>query len=355
MKKTLSIALVAAMTLSAIGMTAFAETKYNGGGEGDKIDKLSATIKIADAKEFTKMDLDGDGKVTAEEALDYSYSNLNTPTKTFKTWAATSGAASATAAKPVTPGQTVSDAERLKKDATIATSGSKFPVEVKTWAIYTYTTDDNAIKENMKNLGNKDTSLEDKLAELDKQYNADGKNAYDADKTDVEGRVTVKRYTKDETKNNLAGDMDDFFTHAAEVAGVSKSKDDDGVKTWVFDVKMVNGEKLYAGKNQRVCLTLAGVSEDADLNKFGVSVYHIKGWCSAEKIKKVYTKGNKVYFWNDEFSPYVVSLGDGVASTGAADASNPSTGDFSAVPVALLAAAALGATGFVAYKKRKAE
>ena len=118
---------------------------------------------------------------------------------------------------------------------------------------------------------------------------------------------------------------------------------------------MAADNKLYAGKNQRVTFELDGVDGGADLAKFGVSVYHIVDWCKAVKVKNVYTSGNKVYIWVDSFSPYVVTLGDGTASTGAADASNPSTGDFSAVPVALLAAAALGATGFVAYKKRKAE
>ena len=233
MKKTLSIALVAAMTLSAVGMTAFAGVKYNGNGTPDSIDNLVAEIKIADEKEFKKMDLNGNGEVTYGEALDYNYSDLNTPTKTFKTWASEG---SATAAKGITPGQTVPD--KQEKDVVIATSGNKtWPVEKKVYAIYTITTDDDAIKENMKNLGNKDTSLEDKLAELDKQYNADGKNAYDADKADVEGRVTVKRYKENDTiiaidlKNEPHGkaneekaiwnnsDLDNNWKHVAEVAG----------------------------------------------------------------------------------------------------------------------------------------
>jgi LPXTG-motif cell wall-anchored protein len=347
MKKTLSIALVAAMTLSAVGMSAFAGgVKYNGGGEGDKIEKLYAEIKIEGEEDFIKYDKNHDGKLTYGEALDYNYTDLNTPTKTFRGWVATKDSIAGAKAEITTD----ADKKVIDKEAVIATSGNP-KATVYVAAAYTVTTDDSKIKENMEKINaGKDTSEADKLAELDKKYNADGKNAYGKDKKDVEGAVTIMRHTKKET--DIGGAGENYFNHARKVAGVSE---DDGVKTWVFDVQMLDGQKLYSGKNQRVCLELEGVDGGADLNKFGVTVYHIKDWCKAEKIKNVYTKGNKVYFWNDEFSPYVVSLGDGAASTGAADASNPSTGDFSAVPVALLAAAALGATGFVAYKKRKAE
>ncbi|MBQ4396608.1 MAG: LPXTG cell wall anchor domain-containing protein [Clostridia bacterium] len=338
MKKTLSIALVAAMTLSAVGMSAFAGTDYNAGKVDPSLDKLYAKVDVSDAGKFEELDRDANGEISYEEALNMNYTELNTPTKTFKGWAATQNSAPSSAS--------TSAEKKGNKDLLTAATGVFYVP-----AVYEVTTDDSKIKENMAAMGDNGKSLEDKLAELDKQYNADGNNAYNTEtKKDIAGRATVTRHLKTEDKE---GDgFENYFLHAVKVAGVS---DADGEKTWVFDVKMANKNKLYAGKTQRVCLELDGVDGGADLAKFGVTVYHIKDWCKAVKVKNVYTSGNKVYIWVDDFSPYAVSLGDGAASTGAADASNPSTGDFSAVPVALLAAAALGATGFVAYKKRKAE
>lgn len=404
MKKTLALALVAAMTISMVSMTAFAkDVKYNTQTDVTEPEAVVATVtlKKKDLKEnkdqiigYTAKDDIGPAISKGDEVSLEDYAKLgenqskcepvkgttytitfgdlglkkydNTATKTFFGWvegddssdeAASLDEWSTTGEDPANKDKvlkdnktwtyTVDDTEDLSKNVITDTS----VIKLYFLTVGRTDTDDETIAKNLKaiedkkNGGDAAQKEEDRLAELDKKYNADGKNAYDKEKKDVEGEVTFTE------KKKAADSMDDFYYHAAKVAGVSTDAD----KTWVYDITMKDGQKLYEGKNQRVTLELNGVNKDADLSKFGVKVYHVEGWCKATQIKNVDVKGNKVTFWTNSFSPYVITIGDGVASTGAADASNPSTGDFSAVPVALLAAAALGATGFVAYKKRKAE
>ncbi|MBQ1554868.1 MAG: hypothetical protein IIZ68_05355, partial [Clostridia bacterium] len=141
MKKTLSIALVAAMTLSAVGMTAFAGTSYNAGKTDPSLEKLVAKVDVSSQDKFDELDLNADGVLTYEEALNMNYTELNTPTKTFKGWAATSD---------TDPGAAGTDesAKKGNKDTLTAATGTFYVP-----AIYSVTTDDSKIKENMAAMG----------------------------------------------------------------------------------------------------------------------------------------------------------------------------------------------------------
>ena len=396
MKKTLALALVAAMTISMASMTAFAkDVAYSDENADTWPEKTVATVsltkddmtktktitsyKAKEAISTTAVSKAEGDAVTLEEyaklaenqskcepvesdAWTIKFSDLklktfeNTMTKTFYGWAVGDDANPdgdywKKDKDPKNKDKVVSDDKDFTFVAADFDANDELNTPLKFCTVGRTDTTEEGIAKNLKaiedakNGGDAAQKEKDRLAELDKKYNADGKNAYDKEKKDVEGEVTFTE------KKKAADSMDDFYYHAAKVAGVSTDAD----KTWVYDITMKDGQKLYEGKNQRVTVELNGVNKDADLSKFGVKVYHVEGWCKATQIKNVDVKGNKVTFWTNSFSPYVITIGDGVASTGAADASNPSTGDFSAVPVALLAAAALGATGFVAYKKRKAE
>jgi len=404
MKKTLALALVAAMTISMASMTAFAkEVTYSNEDTTVEVpEQVVATVTLK-KKDFTenkdqivgytaKEDIgpkfvtgatvsledykklgENQSKCEPKKGTTYTikFSDLglkkydNTATKTFFGWAegaddAVDGDYWKKGDDPAKKGDVVKDDKvytleegDFKTDGTLESSGLTKLGGGKFCTVGRTDTDDETIAKNLKaiedakNGGDAAQKEKDRMAELDKQYNADGKNGYD--KTTKEDKELQGK--ADQKKKGATGvGMDDFYTHAANVAGAPV----DETKTWVYDVTLPAGTALYSGKTARTTIALDGVKDSADLSKFGVKVYHIEGWCKATKVKNVDVKGNKVTFWSDSFSPYVITLGDGVASTGA-DASNPSTGDFSAVPVALLAAAALGATGFVAYKKRKAE
>jgi LPXTG-motif cell wall-anchored protein len=411
MKKTLALALVAAMTISMASMTAFAkEVTYSNEktdvkvpeqvvatvtvtGDDVKEEKVPKTYKVKvgqTVKDTGLTNADSEGNVTEGKTISADeYAKLadqqskcevsdwetkyyttfgdlklkkydSTATKTFFGWAEDDGTGAVdgvtwsgitTDAKkdPDKKGSVLKDSDKIYW---VKGTDGKFTSQEFVTVGRTDTDDETIAKnlkaiEDAKNGGDAAQKEKDRLAELDKKYNADGKNGYD--KSTKEDKELQGKYTQ-KKKGDTGVGMDDFYTHAANVAGAPV----DETKTWVYDVTLPDGTALYSGKTARTTIELDGVKDSADLSKFGVKVYHIEGWCKATKVKNVDVKGNKVTFWSDSFSPYVITLGDGVASTGA-DASNPSTGDFSAVPVALLAAAALGATGFVAYKKRKAE
>lgn len=78
-----------------------------------------------------------------------------------------------------------------------------------------------------------------------------------------------------------------------------------------------------------------------------VIVYHL-GDAGTEKLKATVSNG-KVNFTTKSFSPFVITWKPAAASTG-----SPSTGEFSTLPIALLAIASLGTAGFIVFKKRKA-
>lgn len=145
------------------------------------------------------------------------------------------------------------------------------------------------------------------------------------------------------------GGKDDPFTdkeaeHIRKIVGIEDNKDN--VIYYLYQVNVP--KNLLDGKTARITLPVAST---AGLN---VKVYEVVDAYSKKQIKGLNIGEKDVTFWGTETNPYVVVLTPKDADP-ATSTSNPGTGDFSAVPVALLAAAALGATGFVAYKKRKAE
>jgi len=427
MKKTLALALVAAMTISMASMTAFAKTTYNTQTNVKEPDELVATVTLT-PKELAKMNYyqgvkftvvdktavnaipalgasynagdalaendvkthlgetlsglidSGAIKVEADDSsVTVKFGDLNiksltdTPTQVCYGWTdeGTDNQTDANKSK-AQPYWGTDDTEPTHKDkvygnsneVTLKKDGDNYVGYFA--SVGKKLTTDDAIKEHVEEMEKNKKDAEkaadtakknkDKLQELDEKYGAnikdDNTNGYDEQSgkaIDITADKVTRKYFEGEGKTG----MDDFFTHAAKIAGAPAGKDDDGKKTWVYDVTKTAG-KLGEGNTVRVEFNL-GLADDADLSKFTWKVYHIEGWCKATKVKNVEIVGNKLYAWVDSCSPFVVTRGDVNGASTGADASNPSTGDFSAVPVALLAAAALGATGFVAYKKRKAE
>ena len=347
MKKTLALALVAAMAISMASMTAFAKVEYSDEGKTD-VSTITANVTLTDeemAKAFPGKYVYADGKL-------YKYDANKEDKKGDEVEAS---ATDTVAADKVGVTKTYDDTPTMGfegwEDVNMTRAAGTWTGTAHT-KTKTYSTDEEIeehLKEMEKAKKDADTAKDnnDKLQKLDEKYGAntkdDNTNGYDG-KTGKAVKITADA---GERIKKVSDDMSDFANHAIKVAGVT----DDENKTWVFDVKKTDGV-FGEGNTARVEFDLGFT--DADLSKFTWKVYHIEGWCKAEKVKNVEIVGNKLYVWTDKFSPFVVTRGDVNASAGA-DASNPSTGDFSAVPVALLAAAALGATGFVAYKKRKAE
>lgn len=215
---------------------------------------------------------------------------------------------------------------------------------------WTATSDDD-IKNNMKNIEDADSAAAKKakrsaaLAEKDAENSAT--NNVNTGKGVETKAATVGKPTAawDTSAKNV--DVFEAAGHDLKVAGVGDLNKSS--LAWVYDVQAPDG--LISGKNARVTLDLpTGYTTSG----YSVKVWHVQGWCKAERVKNLDIADGDVTFWTNDFSPFVLVLNprDSIAGT---STGNPSTGDFSAVPVAMLAAAALGATGFVAYKKRKAE
>jgi LPXTG-motif cell wall-anchored protein len=418
MKKTLALALVAAMTISMASMTAFAKNLYSpeddkkipeevtaqvvltekefkdkGGvvGEGTKSYKLAAHKKIELSKsqdntgdapvdldpeilailDGTKLrELIADGTIieeTIDGAATIKFEKLglktfeNTATKTFFGWK------DGTYQTPGTcewktdhdPKSTVyKDSDTItmtKKTETI--DGDVYVYYTKDFAtVGRIDTTDEAIAKNLENIENakkdkeKAEANKKDLEKWDEEHNATNnvlKRDNDKDVLDTaEARVT-KMGTKWDNKKAEYWGNDDYCRHAAQVIGLGDDAGD------IYDIYSVEAPKGFLkGKSARITLEPITIKNPGDFN---VTVYHVEGWCKAKKVKDFKIIDNKIVLWGDSFSPYVVVYEAKDAASAGSDASNPSTGDFSAVPVALLAAAALGATGFVAYKKRKAE
>ena len=180
------------------------------------------------------------------------------------------------------------------------------------------------------------------LKEEDKNHNA-------TDNVNTGSGVETKPANVDRKTDPIdpsATDTSEY--HDLQAAGVNVGANE---LAWVYEVTAP--EKFMSStKNARVQLTLP---EGYTTSNYKVTVYHVKGWCSKQKVTGLDVGTYDVAFWANDFSPYVLILTPKGATSTGTSTNNPGTGDFSAVPVALLAAAALGATGFVAYKKRKAE
>ena len=324
-KKIVALALTAAMAISVASTTAFAATVAPGDDQTYVVTPTKA--ELASGVQF--------GAIKDElKPLD------NTMTKKFAGWALTEGATT-----PITKDNT----QIIKASSPAGTSVVLYPV----WTPLS----DEEIDANYKaqaeaeSKADKSETREEYLKKADAEHNADGKNGYN-------GQGDVRVETTAISKKKDKEEIDDFAYHACKVANV----DSNSSMVWVFDVNKINGD-LYPGNNARVTLDLTqanvkGEFVNYDLNKFSVKVYHIKDWCKSSSVKglDISNDTKDVTFWTNDFSPYVVVISPKEATTSEGKSTNnPGTGDFSAVPVVLLAAAALGATGFVAYRKRKAE
>lgn len=416
MKKTLALALVAAMTISMASMTAFAKNLYSpeddkkipeevtaqvvltekefkdkGGvvGEGTKSYKLAAGKKIeltvsqdnSGGTEPVALDpavlaiLDGtklkeliaDGTIIEEIApgaatIEFKKLGLktydNTATKTFFGWKDGTYQDETTCdwktdKDPKSEVHKDSDEITMTRN-TDADGDVYYTVDFAT--VGRIDTTDEAIAKNLENIENakkdkeKAEANKKDLEKWDEEHNATNNVLKDDNGKDVLGTaeaiVTPMGTKWDNKVANYMG-HDDYCRHAAQVIGLGEGPGD---LYDIYSVEAPNG--LLKGKSARITLAPISIKNPGDFN---ITVYHVEGWCKAKKVKDFKIVDNKIVLWGDSFSPYVVVYEAKDAASTGADASNPSTGDFSAVPVALLAAAALGATGFVAYKKRKAE
>ena len=341
MKKTLALALTAAMAISAVSTTAFAAS-VNVKSDVEPWEK-TATITLVDEDK---------GAATSD-----SVKNLPTLASDdvykFVGWSKTKADASedayaTTADKKVLTkygeiftitGATVADADKgennaANKDVTL------YPVfrrwknqkELDKWKEdQGKGADDEAKKK----------AFEDKLKAADESHNATNNN---------------NTGTKIQTAQVNAGDAQKWATgdsglyqdiyHDAKVANLGNND-----VAFYYQPGSFDEGNLISGKNVRINFELP---DDYTTDNCDVTVYKVTGWCDATKVKKadMMTNGKNVYVWaNSTGGRYVIALSPKGASAGS-DKSNPATGDFSALPVAMLAVSALGATGFVAYKKR---
>ncbi len=337
-KKLVALALTAAMTISMASTTAFAAVTYTDGGADATLEKVTAAIKIT-KEEAAELDVNGDNKITLDELNLKDYTDLNTGTKTFTGWAKSEKKSGANVA-PLA-GTTVVVANVKSAPTTVASGMNKLI------ATYTTTTDDEQIAKNLKAIEERKAkqdaakTRDEHLKEEDKNHNAtDNINTGTGVETKA-AKVERKTAPIDPTDNTSE-------YHDLKAAGVDVDANE---LAWVYEVTPPDGF-MKTTKNARVQLTLP---EGYTTSNYKVTVYHVKGWCSKQKVTGLDVGTYDVAFWANDFSPYVLILTPKGATSTSTSTNNPGTGDFSAVPVALLAAAALGATGFVAYKKRKAE
>ena len=376
-KKIIALALTAAIAISAASMTAFAkEVKYNTETDVKNPEELVATVSLTKDDDIVKSETTKTYKTTTGATLDSpitqeEYDSLGADTQAkyeedtteTKYYVLFKDLGLKKFERTITKqqfgwvkGETndwQTDKDPAKKDS-VYKDDDKVYLEVDsgdafkdlTFATVGRTdTDNDTIKKNQEAI---DAAASDakKAADRDAQLaKLDEENGATNNVNTGKGVETKKAEVSDPV---AAGDVSEMWTdgHALKVAGLDASLSN---LAWVYDVSKPAG--LINGKTARAQLKLpSGYTTSG----YKVAVYHIKGWCSAEKVKGVNVGTNDVAFWANDFSPYVLVLTpkDAVAGT---STGNPSTGDFSAVPVAMLAAAALGATGFVAYKKRKAE
>ena len=352
-KKIVALALTAALTVSAASMTAFAKVEYTDGGTDASLDKVTATLTKDSVDAMKALDEDKDNNITlAEFGGLKDYTDLNTGTKTFIGWTTEEEGANATKLlnddsvlftivekeekEYVNFGAGVKGTENIDKGAQTCTL----------YAAYKVSTDDKEIAENLKKIEERKAkqdaakSREDHLNEEDKNHNA-------TDNVNTGSGVETKPANVSRKTDPVDPAGDTSANHDLQAAGVNVGANE---LAWVYEVTAPD-KFMSSTKNARVTLNLP---DGYTTSNYKVTVYHVKGWCSKQKVTGLDIGTYDVTFWANDFSPYVLILTPKGATSGSST-DNPGTGDFSAVPVALLAAAALGATGFVAYKKRKAE
>lgn len=335
MKKTLALALTAAMAISAVGTTAFAAKAVV---PSDK----SAFEKYMEVR-ATDNESTGTA-VTLSEVKDYK-DLPNEDLYKFIGWSKTpqTQALGPTAAAP---------SDMITK-GTPGTSTSHASVGDKLYPVWQYWKD----PEEKENAGNsakdaadkaaKEKAMEDKLKAADETHNAT--NNYDTGKKFETKQLDAGTATKWDKANQPAATWAEI-SHDGRVADLG-----DNDTAFYYQVSTPAGQTLVTGKSARIDFKLP---EEYSTDNCDVTVYKIKDWCTKEKVKKadMMLDGQKLHVWTTAPNGrYVVVLSPKGASTGSSDKSNPDTGDFSALPIAMLAVAALGATGFVAYKKRMAE
>lgn len=133
---------------------------------------------------------------------------------------------------------------------------------------------------------------------------------------------------------------------------VNLAKDEIGL---LYDIDMPSGWTLLPGKNALVTLNMDG-DHNYNLNKYRVFIYHLKNG-KVYSVSGVSKRQSYLLFAANDFSPYVVVLAPAdrkrrdVAISGAG--TNPPTADASALPVMLLAAASLSASGSVIMRRKR--
>jgi LPXTG-motif cell wall-anchored protein len=337
MKKTLAIALTAAMAISAIGASVSAASVDV--KTGVEAWEQTATVKLADD------DISGSDVLTQSSAVKnkklgkLSSNNI----AKFIGWSTEkqTGYAATDATAKYNENTTVAD---LVSDSVVDATKKENTL----YPVFRYYTSEKEREDTLN--GDGDINSDDKRAKaLEEADKANG--ATDNTKKDDGGVETKQASVIGDTKNPnglTPEDASDPFTdverqHLLKICGYDN---ENGIIAYVYDVSAPKG--LLNGKSARATLPVKTTSG------MKATLYHIVDAYSAKKVTGLNVGSKDVSFWANSFSPYVLVLtpSDSVAGT---STGNPGTGDFSAVPVALLAAAALGATGFVAYKKRKAE
>lgn len=131
-----------------------------------------------------------------------------------------------------------------------------------------------------------------------------------------------------------------------QIASIKKAvgAEDDEI-VFVYNVRVPKDYELITGKKMGVRLQLpSGYTTKGYIP----TVFHapITG---VQKVENFETGAYEVMFFARDFSPYVLILSPGKVDK----YENPPTGDASAVPVALLAAASLSATGTVLLRRKR--
>lgn len=140
-----------------------------------------------------------------------------------------------------------------------------------------------------------------------------------------------------------------------------------GSNPYAFDVSIYKGDqKLNWISGNNITVTIDNPYPGKIPSN--IKLYHMikdgDNWKADRTISGSYNETtNKIIFIGSDFSPYVLTanLSDAASSSSSSHSSsisgvtttkNPSTGEFGVIPVVFLAVAALGAAGVVGYRKR---
>ena len=336
MKKTLALALTAAMAISAVSTTAFAASV-----------SVKSDVEPWEREATAKIVAEDVGQATSAEVKSLPTLDSDDVYK-FVGWDTTGPKTEADYAGTTDPAVKKTYGDIFGVAATVA-DGDK-DTEVTLYPVFRRWKNQKELDKWKEDQGKgaddeaKKKAFEDKLKAADESHNAT--NNHNTGKKIETAQVDAGDPQKWATADSKL--YQDIY-HDAKVANLGNND----VAFYYQPVGFEEGN-LISGKNVRINFKLP---DDYTTDNCDVTVYKVDGWCNATKVKKadMMTNGKDIYVWaNSTGGRYVIALSPKGASAGS-DKSNPATGDFSALPVAMLAVAALGATGFVAYKKRKAE